>query len=149
VDLPSARDDALSRMITLPPVPRAVAACRAWSRQTMARWRLSETTTGVVEQLISELVTNSIEHANGVSVTVLLVYAAQTLRIEVRDNDSGNLPVLKDPELADTDGRGLIIVEALADHWGVRVTDTGKSVWCDLAIPQPDLRPGLEAGRDG
>lgn len=134
--MPRVSDDVLSRVVTLPPVPRAVAACRSWSRQTVTRWRLGEAAR-VVEQLVSELVTNSIEHAGGVSVMVLLMYAAGMLRIEVRDHDAVNLPVLKDPGLADTDGRGLVIVEALSDRWGVRVTDTGKSVWCELAVPAP------------
>lgn len=149
-DMPHVRADALSRVVTVPPVPRAVAAAREWSRQTVLRWRLGEAAEPI-EQLVSELVTNSVEHAECVSVTVLLMYAADVLRLEVRDQDAAHVPVLKNPEPGDLDGRGLVIVQALSDRWGVRVTDAGKTVWCELALPPPALptsRSDLE-GRVG
>jgi anti-sigma regulatory factor (Ser/Thr protein kinase) len=123
-------------VVTVPPVPRAVAAARAWSRQTINRWRLGDAAEPIAH-LVSELVTNSVEHAQCVSVTVLLMYAAGMLRLEVRDQDAVNVPVLKSPQPGDVNGRGLVIVEALADRWGVRVTSEGKAVWCEFAVPTP------------
>jgi anti-sigma regulatory factor (Ser/Thr protein kinase) len=147
--MPRLRDDALSRVLTLPPVPRAVAASRHWARQTLTRWRLTSLAEPV-EHLVSELVTNSIEHADdGASVVVLLMYAAGTMRLEVRDHDPLNVPLLQNPAPMDTDGRGLIIVQALADRWGIRITDTGKAVWCELAFSRPRARGGRSTtGRD-
>jgi len=135
-DMPQVRADALSRVVTVPPVPRAVTAAREWSRQTIERWRLGEAAEPI-EHLVSELVTNSVEHAQCVSVTVLLMYAAGMLRLEVRDQDTAHVPVQKSPEPGDVDGRGLVIVQALSDRWGVRVTSSGKTVWCELAVPPP------------
>jgi anti-sigma regulatory factor (Ser/Thr protein kinase) len=147
--MPHVRDDALSRVVTLPPVPRAVAAARHWARQTLARWRLTSLAEPV-EHLVSELVTNSIEHADdGASVVVLLMYAAGTMRLEVRDHDPLNVPLLKNPAPTDTRGRGLIIVQSLADRWGIRITDTGKTVWCELGVSLPRARGSRPTtGRD-
>jgi anti-sigma regulatory factor (Ser/Thr protein kinase) len=133
--LPQLRDDSLSRVLTLPPVPRAVAAARHWARQTLTRWRLASLAEPT-EHLVSELVTNSIEHADdGASVVVLLMYAAGTMRLEVRDHDPLNVPLLKKPAPTDIGGRGLVIVQALSDRWGIRITDSGKTVWCELGVP--------------
>ena len=133
MNIPHVRDDALSRVVTVPPVPRAVTAAREWSRQTIKRWRL-EQAAEAIEHLVSELVTNSVEHARCVSVTVLLIYAVGTLRLEVSDQDADNAPVLKSPKPGDMAGRGLVIVQALSDRWGVRVTNGGKTVWCELTV---------------
>jgi anti-sigma regulatory factor (Ser/Thr protein kinase) len=146
-DMPQVRADALSRVVTVPPVPRAVSAARDWSRQTVSRWRLGEVA-DPVGQLVSELVTNSIEHAECVSVTVLLMYAAGMLRLEVRDQDGAHVPVLRYPAPGDLNGRGLVIVEALSDRWGVRVTDAGKAVWCELAAG-PSTAPASRDGHEG
>jgi len=85
-----------------------------------------------------------------VSVTVLLMYAAGMLRLEVRDQDAVNVPVLKSPELGDVNGRGLVIVQALSDRWGVRVTSAGKAVWCEFAVQAPaSSADGGESERKG
>ncbi len=137
--------DALSRVLTVPPVPRAVRASRQWVRETLTRWRLIDAAERT-EHLASELVTNAIRHAHdGFSVVVLLMYAAGALRVEVRDHDPLNLPLVANPGPLDPSGRGLVIVEALADRWGVRVTDAGKAVWCELAVSPRIPRRGATA----
>jgi anti-sigma regulatory factor (Ser/Thr protein kinase) len=142
--------DTLSRMVTVPPVPPAVTAAREWSRQTIQQWRLGEAAEPI-EHLVSELVTNSVEHAECVSVTVLLTYAADVLRLEVGDQDAAHVPVLKCPEPGDAGGRGLVIVQAMSDRWGVEVTDSGKAVWCEFALPSsvPPAGHGALQGRAG
>jgi hypothetical protein len=44
----------------------------------------------------------------------------------------------------DEHGRGLQIVEALADRWGSRATGSGKSVWLSRQLPraEADDEPG-------
>jgi anti-sigma regulatory factor (Ser/Thr protein kinase) len=139
---PSLPTDALSRVLTIPPVPRAVRAARQWVRETLVRWRLTDAVESA-ESIVSELVTNSIIHAeDGASVVVLLMYAAGALRMEVRDHDPLNLPLVGNPGPLDTSGRGLVLVEALAGRLGVRVTDTGKAVWCELAV-SPRIPPRI------
>ena len=134
------RTSTLLQMVTVPPDPPAVSAAREWSRRTIQGWRLGEAAEAI-EHLVSELVTNSVEHAECVSVTVLLIYGDGVLRLEVRDQDAAHIPVLKHPEPSDLGGRGLVIVQALSDRWGVRVTDSGKAVWCEFALPPPAQAP--------
>lgn len=141
-------DDALalpsgeySRVLSIPQIARAIRPARHWIRETLVSWALDALTETCV-QIASELITNALSHARGEShFTLLLMYAAGTSRVEVRDEDGVNLPVKRDPADSDIEGRGLIIVEALSERWGVRVTDSGKSVWAEL-----DFRPRRTAG---
>lgn len=77
--------------------------------------------------LISELATNSIRHAESafeVSVTV----DDQQVRIEVNDSSSAP-PRPRNPGPHDLAGRGILIVERLADRWGFEEHRVGKTVW--------------------
>lgn len=117
--------------VTLPAVREAVADGRAWSREILTKWQLDDLTE-VVQQLVSELVTNSIEHAVTSCVRVLLVHSAGTLRLDVTDDDVVSLPVRAQVGVDDITGRGLAIVEALSDRWGVHITASAKTVWCEV-----------------
>lgn len=97
----------------------------------MKEWQLDDVT-DVVQQLISELVTNSVEHAVTSGVRVLMVHAAGTLRLDVTDDDVVSLPVMANADVDDIRGRGLAIVDALSDRWGVHITSCAKTVWCEL-----------------
>lgn len=81
-----------------------------------------------VRLIVSELVTNSIRYGTrpGDSVLVAIESTAKEIRIEVHDH------VRRRPHLAEPDeqgGRGMFIVEALAETWGVADKDFGKAVW--------------------
>lgn len=86
--------------------------------------------------LVSELVTNAVRHGRP-EIGLTLTLAPTTLTVEVRDGGA-NLPVLP-PHAASapghTNGRGLIIVDALATTWGIRPNRRapGKTVWCEFA----------------
>ena len=55
------------------------------------------------------------------------------LRIEVRDQDPASPPVLRsDADLTQVGGRGLQLVDTLADRWGWSEEDQGKVVWFEL-----------------
>ena len=124
-------DDCLWRDIALPAVRQAVAEGRAWSRQVLKEWHLDDMT-DVVQQLVSELVTNSVEHADTSGVEVLMVHAKGALRLDVSDDDVVSLPVRAKAGVDDISGRGLAIVEALSDRWGVHIAGGAKTVWCEL-----------------
>ncbi|MFG2173209.1 hypothetical protein ACGFMO_17890 [Streptomyces niveus] len=49
------------------------------------------------------------------------------------------MPQLRKAQETDTDGRGLLLVDALSESWGVRPRDVGKSVWVHLGIHRRDL----------
>ncbi|MFE3516477.1 ATP-binding protein [Streptomyces sp. NPDC059166] len=86
----------------------------------------------VAELLLSELVTNALIHTrNGAVVTV--TEAPGRLRVEVRDFVPGQEPAPYVPNADDgTHGRGLILVQSLADSWGVTAQALGKVVWFEL-----------------
>lgn len=129
-------NDALLRVITLPPVARAVQNARRWVLETATKWRLSGRDEDI-ELAVSELVTNANRHAqDGASVSILLMYAAGTLRLEVRDHDPLNVPLVQSPGPMDTHGWGLLLVAQCSERWGVRVSESGKTVWCELDMTQ-------------
>jgi anti-sigma regulatory factor (Ser/Thr protein kinase) len=85
--------------------------------------------------VVSELVTNAAKL--GQPFTLHLRVDGRALRVEVEDR-AGGTPVLR-PRLGDDraeDGRGLLVVAALADAWGFEVRTGGhKTVWAVLTCP--------------
>jgi anti-sigma regulatory factor (Ser/Thr protein kinase) len=80
--------------------------------------------------LLSELVTNSVQHGGGDQVTVLIdPNPGGTVRCEVVDDGSGFVP--RGRAGRDVGGWGLDLVEQLADRWGVREGST--HVWFELS----------------
>lgn len=85
--------------------------------------------------LTSELVTNAVLHGQGSEIGVS-VHVGDSVRIEVHDNGPG-VPLLKRYEHDAATGRGLRLVDALAEVWGVEEIGTGKTVWFEL-VTSPD-----------
>lgn len=82
---------------------------------------------------VSELVTNVIRHVGDGTPTMLAVSMSGTrLRIEVRDPDARALPTLLRARDDDESGRGMALVNAMADRWGVVLRDDAKVTWCEL-----------------
>ncbi len=82
------------------------------------------------ELLVSELATNAVRHArSGFCLTV--AQRDGHVRIEVRDGGAG-VPRQKSPSAQETTGRGLLIVDALSEDWGVTEQLAGKGVWFSL-----------------
>ena len=84
----------------------------------------------VVALLTSELTANAVNHAD-TDLTLQLDLTPDRLRVEVRDGAAGE-PRPRQPRHDDPTGRGLMIVDALADRWGVEPTPPGKTVWFEL-----------------
>jgi anti-sigma regulatory factor (Ser/Thr protein kinase) len=85
----------------------------------------------IAELLTSELVTNALVHTDRDAVLTATV-SPRGLRWEGRDL-GGRRPRLRVPSADDgTHGRGLVLVQALADAWGVRAHGVGKAVWFEL-----------------
>ncbi|MET9802383.1 ATP-binding protein [Streptomyces sp. NPDC006368] len=85
------------------------------------------------ELLASELVTNALIHTGQGAVVTATAGPGTGLRVEVRDFD-GAPPRPYQPVGDDsTHGRGLVLVQALADAWGVLSHGVGKTVWFELS----------------
>jgi anti-sigma regulatory factor (Ser/Thr protein kinase) len=85
-----------------------------------------------VELMVSELATNAVRHA-ATHFTVRVDRDGLNLRVAVTDEGPGH-PELRSPAPVEPTGRGLQIVRALSDDWGVTALDNGqgKTVWFTL-----------------
>jgi anti-sigma regulatory factor (Ser/Thr protein kinase) len=101
----------------------------------------------VARLLVSELVTNAVQHTQsrrpGGTVTLVIIDLADGIRVEVSDQGScRSVPVVRGDVLA-TDGRGLFLVQSLADEWGYLRDCSGTTVWFRLRNdrgPEPPCR---------
>jgi len=90
------------------------------------------------ELLVSEVVANVVRHA-GTEAQLTVRVGAHGLRVEVEDH-SPRLPTIPcsftdgDPDLREA-GRGLALVETVAQAWGVERSGDGKVVWFELMDP--------------
>jgi anti-sigma regulatory factor (Ser/Thr protein kinase) len=120
------------RQATLPTAGRSPGVARQVARDALASWQLTHLTDTAV-LLISELVTNAVLHARaeGSGLALLLEIRGRRLRIEVHDGDLRG-PRPRVPSGLDESGFGFVLVNSLADNWGVRKTAAGKAVWAEL-----------------
>jgi anti-sigma regulatory factor (Ser/Thr protein kinase) len=89
-----------------------------------------------VALVVTELVTNAVKHAES-SPRLTVRWDGSTLRIGVFDQGSGR-PIRREAASTSTSGRGLALVEAVADNWGVDERADGKVVWAELQLgPSP------------
>lgn len=117
---------------SFPRTTTAPADARAFVVATLTAWGLP----GVVDDVrlsVSELVANALAHADGPLIGVRLIVGGGRVRLEVRDGGGGR-PIRRSPDAKATRGRGLLLVSAVADGWGVRTEPTGKAVWADFRI---------------
>jgi hypothetical protein len=71
-----------------------------------------------------------VRHA-GTPLTVRIMPIDRGIRLEVADDSTRGLRV-RDARLLDEGGRGLFLVDALANRWGVDAHPVGKRVWAEL-----------------
>ncbi|MER5255024.1 MULTISPECIES: ATP-binding protein [unclassified Streptomyces] len=139
------------------PDPAEVGRARRWARSRLAcsGIEVDEPLAETLILLISELVTNAVVHTGCPAVLRMrlpdVLDAAEeeagaagagpgTVRVEVADT-SARPPRPRHAEGDDTNGRGLELVDGLADRWGWQAEGTGKSIWCEV----DRCEPGVEA----
>jgi anti-sigma regulatory factor (Ser/Thr protein kinase) len=109
---------------------RAVPETRRALRELLRHWG-KPGRSEIAELLTSELVTNALVHTDDDAVLTATL-GPRALRVEVRDFVACR-PRPRVPNADDgTHGRGLVLVQSLADAWGVRAHGVGKSVWFEL-----------------
>lgn len=101
----------------------SVAAIRRFVTRSLRR----EPEARIAVLLASELAANGIVHA-GSDIVVTVVGGLDATYVAVYDTGPG-APRLMDPTPDTASGRGILLVDALADAWGVQTHDGGKSVW--------------------
>ncbi|QKW27554.1 ATP-binding protein [Streptomyces seoulensis] len=136
----------LSRQQRFPRSSRSVAAARAFALAILEEWGYRDRHDDI-RLCVSELATNALLHGvpRGREFCVTLTGDSGLVRIEVRDSGDGRPQVTRARAL-DCRGRGLHLVTALADDFGVILHSPGKTVWAVFrAHTASTVIPGVAA----
>ncbi|MCU7825473.1 SpoIIE family protein phosphatase [Kitasatospora sp. DSM 101779] len=117
-----------------------ISELRGELRDALRRWQVPDLI-DTAELLCSELVTNAIRHTDRDAMFTARLYQVPgqgraRLRVEVED-ESDLWPTRRTPGEQASSGRGLMLVEALADGWGVEPRGSGKRMWFELSAEGP------------
>lgn len=118
-----------SATTALPALASSIGDGRSFLTKTLTVWNCAHLADDA-RLLVSEVLTNALQHAQG-PLGLHLRRTTADVTIEISDHS----PHLPQPRLAapdDESGRGLLLVDTLADSWGVRPTDDGKTTWFTL-----------------
>lgn len=141
------------------PDPAEVSRARRWARSRLAGSGIGadEPLAETLILLISELVTNAVVHT-GCPAVLRMRFPAQTgavggdgaadpsadkgpelgtVRVEVADA-SARAPRQRRADEEATNGRGLELVDGLADRWGWQPEGAGKRIWCEIDRGRPE-----------
>lgn len=113
--------------------PERISAARQQVREMLHDWADPEQVDSAV-LMISEMATNVLVHTDGDALLVAQAsgeHGERRLRVEVADG-SDELPHKRRPGEMASSGRGLVLMEMLADAWGVDPRGEGKSIWFEL-----------------
>ncbi|MFJ3187375.1 SpoIIE family protein phosphatase [Streptomyces halstedii] len=118
--------------------PEALTSCRHMIRTAVRAWGARERA-DEVELAADELITNALMHTDGGAIVTIRVLTGpgRRLRVDVEDRSSA-LPRRRDAGESGVSGRGLMLVDLLADDWGVEARGSGKCVWCEFGIGERD-----------
>ncbi|MFJ8938621.1 ATP-binding protein [Streptomyces sp. NPDC102365] len=126
--------------------PRGARLARRLVANRMDAWghayddEANETVTLVVAELAANAVTHGRVKGRDFRVRLLTRAGEGVVRVEVSDGLTERLPVLREPPGPGEEnegGRGLLLVEALADRWGTGLCTGGtyKTVWAEIRVP--------------
>ncbi|WP_406184116.1 ATP-binding protein [Streptomyces sp. NBC_01006] len=118
--------------------PRTISAARGFTRDTLHAWGVTSREDDML-LCVSELATNALLHGAppGRGYLLRLLRLEHLVRVEV--HDSGDGAPIPQPQDRDGGGLGLLIVEAVADLWGVSERRPGKVVWCEFRTHLADM----------
>ncbi|MFD5749941.1 ATP-binding protein [Streptomyces sp. NPDC127033] len=127
--------------VLLSSTPRGARLARLLAESQLRDWGLPSDPGRL---LVAELAANAASHGRvaGRDFRLTLRLAGDVLRIEVADTRRERLPVLQRPDRDSESGRGLLLVDALADRWGVTEgLYPRKTVWAELRCTRPEPVP--------
>ncbi|CAL9478335.1 ATP-binding SpoIIE family protein phosphatase [Streptomyces sp. enrichment culture] len=113
--------------------PEQISVARHQLRELLHDWSSPDQVDSAV-LLLSEVLTNVLVHTDADALMVAEVTdggEGRRVRIEVTDTVD-DLPHLRTPGELASSGRGLLLIEILADTWGVDPRGRGKSIWFEL-----------------
>jgi anti-sigma regulatory factor (Ser/Thr protein kinase) len=124
--------------LELPAQPSSAAVLRLRIAQDLARVGIPDGLVNDVVLVATELLSNALRHARSLPGDQLDVSwdvrggRAASVSIRVTDGGGRNTPHVRNPGPAETNGRGLSIVDSLAEEWGVEDGPGGATVWARL-----------------
>ncbi|MFI1422188.1 ATP-binding protein [Streptomyces sp. NPDC020731] len=119
------------------PMDRGVREARGWAREHLSALGWDKTapeTMDAVLLTVSELVTNAHVHARSAA-QLIMSWDNRCLHISVHDR-STTLPAPREPSAERVGGRGMFLVDALADTWEARPCPHGKTVTACFRAPE-------------
>lgn len=131
--------------LTLPAEMHSIREARRFLQARLEDWSADGYDVAAA-QVVSELAANAVLHAHTVY-TVHVRWAGGSLLVEVSDL-SPLPPKLRHYELDATTGRGLHLVDALSDNWGVRTGAPGKTVWARIRPDAPSMEIVVDEAGD-
>jgi len=119
--------------LELRPTSESARAARAF---VAAHLSVGPTALDTITLLTSELVTNAILHAR-TELVVGVTQGPHVVLVTVGDRSSSD-PVQRQPDDSRPSGRGMVLVESMADEWGVEHHEYGKTVWFTVVDDRGD-----------
>jgi anti-sigma regulatory factor (Ser/Thr protein kinase) len=125
-------------VFALPAHGSSVAAARNRVGELLSQWGVGEPVHDDVALVISELFTNALVHTDSSEITCRLQTTAETVYLAITDQGCGPTgPQVREPDAES--GRGLLLVNALAELWGVSNDHGhGRTVWAILPWDEPE-----------
>jgi serine phosphatase RsbU (regulator of sigma subunit)/anti-sigma regulatory factor (Ser/Thr protein kinase) len=120
--------------LSVEPTLEAPAQARAAVAGAFAAWGVPAEAGHEAQVCVSELVTNAVVHARS-TVDVTLQLEGSRVLVLVADGALEGAAELRDGDPESAGGRGLLLVDALSEAWGVESTAQGTTVWCELLLP--------------
>lgn len=117
--------------VTLTAEGGSCARARQVVRDAASSWGLSEDLSDDAQLVVTELVSNGIDHGEGL-ITLTVSRKTDGMLVEVHD-ESPKQPQLRPVDPSSARGRGMQLVQALSVRWGTTPGDGGKVVWAELA----------------
>jgi len=126
-------DDGTLVRLVLDAEMSSVPLARHWATEACVEQGVPAGSLGVLQLLVTEAVANAVLHGSG-PITVELACTPASVHVTVHDT-SPAVPVLRHVSNRATGGRGVDLIDRLADHWGSEPDHggaSGKTVWFDV-----------------
>ncbi|MBK3577610.1 ATP-binding protein [Streptomyces sp. MBT65] len=130
----------------LSPTPRGARLARHLALHQLHDWGIphGSDTSDTAAAIVAELAANAVTHGRvpGRDFELRLSLVTGSVRIEVTDTRTGPCPpapgAVRQPDPLDETGRGLVLVDALADRWEVveRMPPPGRTVRVEIDVPR-------------
>lgn len=124
---------------TMTRTPETAPEARRLARAAVRAWGMEDAGDGAA-LLLTELFANAVRHARGNRVRVIITRPDDDrVYVAVVDREPRRLPELREAKPEDIGGRGLALVEEMADRWGYDLMGGGrrpwgKRVWAEMKV---------------